>query len=80
MSEWIKCSDRLPKDDQYVVAAHHYCDGVLPDMYVAWYINGRFSVCEDALEASNHEGGACITCTINVTHWMPIPPLRSTDP
>lgn len=73
MCKWISVKDRLPDDDSYVVAAHHYCGSIMPDMYVSWFIHGTFTVCDDALEASNYDGGACITSKIEVTHWMPLP-------
>lgn len=74
MADWIKCSERLPDDDTYVVAAKHYGYDITPDAYVSWFFNGVFHVCTDAIEASNHDGGACIGSTITVTHWLPIPP------
>ena len=72
MGEWVSIDVALPEDDSYVVAAKSYGFDILPDMYVAWFYNGRFHVCDDALEAENHDGLACITSKVVPTHWMKI--------
>ena len=73
MSEWISVEERLPEQFEYVVAARMYGHGIDPDMYVSFFVSDRFTVCDDALEASNYDGGACITSKIEPTHWMPLP-------
>lgn len=73
MSDWIKCSERLPDEDSYVVAAKHYGSGMPPDAAVCWFIHGRFCLHDDGLSASNYDGGACISMDFQVTHWMPLP-------
>lgn len=79
MSEWIKCSDRMPNDDSYVVAAKHYGHGITPDCFVAWFYIGNFHVFTDGIEASNYDGGACITSTITPTHWLALPEINTSD-
>lgn len=73
MTEWISVEERLPDEFAYVVAAKHYNEFVAPDCYISVYINGRFTVCDDAIEASNYDGGASIVAKVAPTHWMPLP-------
>lgn len=42
-------------------------------MYVSMFVSGRFTVCDDALDASNYDGVACITAKVEVTRWLPLP-------
>ena len=74
MSEWIKCSDRLPeKWDKVVIADIGH--GEIYSFTGAIYMgDGYFSAATDGLEAENYDGGACISLDMDVTHWLPLPP------
>lgn len=69
---WIKCSDRMPEDDQIVVIINsgHGC------IYEAAVVTRRgdnFYLMDDGLEASNYDGGAVISLDIEPPHWIPLP-------
>lgn len=68
---WIPCSQRMPDDDTYVVAAD-IGHGEIYSAFAAWFIHGRFSVM-DGLSASNYDGGAMIEIDMPITHWQPLP-------
>lgn len=70
---WVPVEERMPDEDSYVVAAKMYGHGIDPDMAVCLFSSGQFYVSADALEASNYDGGACITLDIKPTHWTPTP-------
>ena len=72
MSQWIKCSERMPEEDSYVVAAE-IGSGTLYSFVASWFLHGRFNLMEDGLSASNYDGGACISMNLSITHWMPLP-------
>lgn len=72
MGEWIKCSERMPEEDSYVVAAE-IGGGTLYSFVASWFLHGRFNLMEDGLSASNYDGGACISMNLSITHWMPLP-------
>ena len=72
-SGWIKCSDRMPEDDSYVVAAEIGHDGTIYAAVASWFLHNRFNLMEDGISASNYDGGACIDMNLSVTHWMPLP-------
>ena len=58
--EWIKCSERMPGDFEYVLVS----DGV--NVEVMWWDCGGFWDCWSERN-SNID-------TDDVTHWMPLPP------
>lgn len=73
MSEWVKCSDRLPEleqmvwircqDDIIIIAARfNEDDGWLWCACYGHYYDKGWKCCES--EADDH----------NPTHWMPLPP------
>ena len=66
MSEWIKCSDRMPDDDTYAVAAD-IAHGEIYSAFAAWFIHGRFTLME-GLSASNYDGSAIIEIDMPITH------------
>ncbi len=72
MSQWIKCSERMPEEDSYVVAAE-IGSATLYSFVASWFLHGRFNLMEDGLSASNYDGGACISMNLSITHWMPLP-------
>lgn len=77
MSEWISVEERLPDEDQRVVFANFYGWGqplMEFDATVAGYfMRGSFHPDTEGLDASNYDGGACITLNMTPTHWMPLP-------
>lgn len=76
MTEWISIDDELPQEDQYVVFANFYRwpGAVEFDSVVAGqFWNGSFHLNADGLDASNYDGGACITLEMKPTHWAPLP-------
>lgn len=77
MSEWISVNDRMPDENQYVVFASFYAWGrplmEFDSVVAGQFWNGAFNPNTDGLEASNYDGGACITLSMNPTHWMPLP-------
>lgn len=70
MSEWIKCSERMPEDDEFVYVWPR------PDFGVELYV-GQY--CEDHIKgdgwyAQVYENNYGIEWhQIKVTHWMPLP-------
>lgn len=77
MSEWIRVDDRRPNEMQWVVFASFYGWGKrvmeIDSVVAGQFWNGSFHPNTDGLEASNYDGGACITLEMNTTHWMPLP-------
>jgi len=72
MSEWISVKDRLPDEDSYVVAGANINYGP-PDAAVFWFFHGGFHLHTDGLSAENYDGGACINCDFEPTHWFALP-------
>lgn len=77
MSEWIKCSDRLPVDNDLVlcsgISQGHGCRDVFigsRDIRGSWfeYNNGDYI-----------DGGYGDNYPATVTHWQPIPAPASPD-
>ena len=66
MSEWIKCSDRIP-DDRGDVTIFHPSIGVL-DGY-CW--SGLFVSGDPLFISSSDEHG--FGTIVGVTHWQPLP-------
>lgn len=62
-------TERLPENDSLVVAAKMYGHGIEPDAAVCWFMNYQFHAETDGLDASNHDGGACISLDMTPTHW-----------
>jgi hypothetical protein len=59
MSEWIKCSEKMPNDPAWVLV---YADGAINCMA---YAGGQW---KDWIRAQSHN------IPINkITHWMPLP-------
>ena len=77
MGGWISVNERMPDEDQYVVFASFYSWGrqlmELDAVVAGQFWNGSFHLNSEGLEASNYDGGACITLNMNPTHWMPLP-------
>ena len=77
MSEWISVNDSLPHEMQWVVFASFYswCEqkAEIDHVVAGQFWNGSFHPNTDGLDASNYDGGACITLEMNPTHWMPLP-------
>ena len=77
MGGWISVNERMPDEDQYVVFASFYSWGQqlmeLDGVVAGQFWNGSFHLNSEGLEASNYDGGACITLNMNPTHWMPLP-------
>jgi len=70
--DWISVKDRLPDNNNDMLVCN-FMDGTWADYTVAWYGNNGWSPQCDMLEASNHDGGAHIQLSEEVTHWMPLP-------
>lgn len=68
---WIKCSERMPDDGQ-IVAIINAGHG---EIYEAATVtrSGPHFILMDGLEASNYDGGAVVTLSMEATHWMPLP-------
>lgn len=62
MNEWIKCSERLPKDDQTVLCYQLGRTAALP--IIAWY--------DEDLKAFQ-VAFTWQEILIHPTHWMPLP-------
>ena len=66
---------------------HMKCCGLFSPAFYSWceqkaeidsvvagqFWSGSFHPNTDGLDASNYDGGACITLEMNPTHWMPLP-------
>ena len=59
---WIKCSDRLPEDEQYYLIKDKE-EGLLIGHYIA------------DIESWSEKGTGCGCCcsSITITHWQPLP-------
>ncbi|EKN5935046.1 DUF551 domain-containing protein [Yersinia enterocolitica] len=68
---WIKCSDRMPEDDQVVVIINSG-HGFLYEAAVVTRRGPHFDLM-DGLEASNYDGGEVVRLDMEATHWMPLP-------
>ena len=68
---WIKCSERMP-DDGKIVAIINAGHG---EIYEAATVtrSGPHFILMDGLEASNYDGGAVVTISMEATHWMTLP-------
>lgn len=71
MSEWISVSEQ-PDDDQLVVFAEIEYGEIYASASGAFY-GGSFHLDALGLEASNYDGGACISIDFTPTHWFPLP-------
>lgn len=74
MSEWIKCSERLPCDGQLVIlSGHFYRDPERPRFVEpSVFACGEFHpIAYD--ECSDYEPIADGDATMEGTHWMPLP-------
>lgn len=72
MTEWIKCSDRLPETDENCLVIDE--NG---DCYVACLVllNANGYRTEDTTYWSEQSTGCgCCSNGISPTHWMPLPP------
>lgn len=71
--EWISVEDKLPTKYQKVVIADIF-KGEVYDFAAAMYFGDKYFVAEtEGLEASNYDGGACISLNMQITHWLPLP-------
>ena len=82
MDEWVSVGNKLPEEGQYVAFASFYSWSGKPeyDSVVAGrFSNGRFYPDTEGLDASNYDGGACITLEMKPSHWvaLPSPPVLS---
>lgn len=73
---WIKCSEKMPEEDSYVVAAE-FIGKEMCAAYASWFLHNHFNLMEDGITASNYDGGACISVDVNVTHWIPLPTINA---
>ena len=73
---WIKCGEKMPDEDTYTVIADIGSEGNIYCAAAAWFIHGSFSPM-DGISASNHDGGAAIEIDMHISHWMPLPELKS---
>lgn len=76
MTEWISVADHFPEEGSVVIGAKAYGFGMIPDMAVCDFAHGRFTANDDALDASNYDGNACITLDVEITHWCELPELK----
>lgn len=67
MSEWISVSDQLPEDNQSVA----FVAKTDPRFSMA-YLNGR--VFGGTYRAGEFSGFSFPGCTMDATHWLPLPP------
>lgn len=79
MSEWIKCSDRLPELNQVVALAN---DDVLMNtgsdsFHCNWYGAGYLS--EFGRKYWTIFGESRAQCLAAATHWMEIPAVRDLE-
>lgn len=65
MSEWIKCSDRMPNDGSLVIV---FSDGFF--VLSAEYRGGEFF---DVVPEPDKSGQFFETTTVQVTHWQLLP-------
>nr|WP_289099991.1 DUF551 domain-containing protein [uncultured Halomonas sp.] len=72
MSKWISVDEKLPDEGKMVVAARFYEPIEEPDAAVCWFLKGVFVASDEALDAENYDGGACIRLDMVPTHWMPL--------
>lgn len=77
MMGWISVEDRLPDEGQRIVFASFYSWGQplleFDSVVAGQFRNGAFHLDAEGLEASNYDGGACITLGMKPTHWVPLP-------
>lgn len=73
MSDWIKCSDRLPADMQVVILSGHCNTPGYPNRYVepAIHLEGCFHPC--GMDDEGDLGPDMDGYMSNVTHWQPLP-------
>ncbi len=72
-SKWIKCSDRLPEDDNDVLV-YNYKDGISLGEFDSDSVRGYFE--EDGayfITNSGWETQYSWSPHMNPTHWMPLP-------
>lgn len=68
MSEWIKCSDRMPDNDNYVLAAD------FANKYSACTPNYQVACYGDWVGSTEWDDGDGNGLNMElVTHWMPLP-------
>lgn len=68
MSEWIKCSDRLPSEEQGTVAVLTRTNDVLTAWATYWHGARTDFACWTFPHGDEDEGA-------EVTHWTPLPEL-----
>lgn len=68
MSEWIKCSERMPKRGQQVLVFIDFnSDTVAPSIHDAEFTGATFRRGDCTVKIYPHEDG------FGVTHWQPLP-------
>lgn len=79
MSEWIKCSDRLPELNQVVALANddRWMNSMAHDKQgLNWYGAGYLADACSCNQYWNIIGETRSQCLDAVTHWMEIPLVR----
>lgn len=72
MAEWIKCSDRMPPDGEYVLAWEKWSE--VP--FIGEYSRGCWGVSKEHYDChAGWDGGVVVASVTDslVTHWMPLP-------
>lgn len=71
MSEWIKCSNRLPPDDSEILAFGDLTPGAIGEVEIGKIQVARYSGHDQYWSATGDiQYGASME---NVTHWMSLP-------
>lgn len=77
MSEWIKCSERLPEVDEYVLIRQRYTRDTMISRIAQW--GYWVEQCEN-LVVNGDATASLDICMVKspseyerVTHWMPLP-------
>jgi hypothetical protein len=75
MSEWIKCSERLPESEDNSVLAYWPANGGMDMVHIQDYF-------DDITDGLDDEGNQLYTkwyLSSGVTHWMPLPPAPTEE-
>ena len=78
MSEWISVDEIRPNEDQLVVFAEIGYGEIYASASGSFF-NGSFHLDDSGLEASNYDGGACISVDFTPTHWSPLPEVKRNE-
>lgn len=72
MNDWVKCSDRMPSDDQRVIA-YGYTQHTVLDKHTITDIVKRIPFVREAKYIAYGDGYFSVVYGAIVTHWMPLP-------